>query len=168
MIILGIDPGSTRIGYGVLRGLSGQGEKKFDLVAYGTIEIKRNTTEILLLDISRKISGLIRTHKPAAVGIEKLYFSKNIKTGIEVAHARGVILAEIAKYHIPIYELNPSEIKLSVTGYGAADKKTVAKLTAQILGVAPLKGFDDASDAVATALTAAAHMRNAAYYPKTT
>jgi crossover junction endodeoxyribonuclease RuvC len=155
MVILGIDPGSTRIGYGIL-----QGEMKFDLVAYGTIEIPRSDTEKLLLAISQKIADLIRAHQPTAVGIEKLYFSKNVKTGIEVAHARGAILAEIAKHHIPVVELNPSEIKLSITGYGAADKKTVAKLTAQILGIAPLQGFDDASDAVATALTAAAHLRN--------
>jgi crossover junction endodeoxyribonuclease RuvC len=160
MVILGIDPGSTRIGYGILRSLAGQGEKKFELVAYGTIEVQRTSTEKLLLEISRKIADLLLTHKPTAVGIEKLYFSKNVKTGIEVAHARGAILSEIAKHRIPIYELNPSEIKLSVTGYGAADKKTVAKLAAQILGIGPLKGFDDASDAVATALTAAAHMRN--------
>jgi len=160
MIILGIDPGSTRIGYGVLRSLTGQSEKKFELVAYGTIKTKRDSLEKLLLDISQKIADLIRVHQPNAVGIEKLYFSKNVKTGIEVAHARGSILTEIAKHGIPVYELNPSEIKLSITGYGAADKKTVAKLVAQILGVAPLKGFDDASDAVATALTAAAHINS--------
>jgi crossover junction endodeoxyribonuclease RuvC len=83
MIILGIDPGSTRIGYGVIAG-----PRKLELIDYGTINNKREETSKLISNISVKISELIRKHQPDIVGIEKLYFSKNVKTGIEVALPR--------------------------------------------------------------------------------
>ena len=150
MIIIGIDPGSTRIGYGVIK--SG---RKLELIDYGVIEVKRKTADKMLLEISKGISNLIKKHNPSAVGIEKIYFSKNIKTGIEVAQARGAIILEIARNQIPIKEFSPSEIKLGVTNYGMADKKAVAKMTAKILGVESLSGFDDASDALAIAIMAA-------------
>lgn len=150
MIILGIDPGSTRIGYGVI-----SGPKKLKLIDYGTIDNKREEVGKLLSDISNEVSGLIKKHSPDLVGIEKIYFSKNVKTGIEVAQARGAIISEIAKAGIPIKEFSPSEIKLSVTNYGLADKKAVSKMTAKILGAEKISGFDDASDALAIAVTTA-------------
>jgi crossover junction endodeoxyribonuclease RuvC len=150
MIILGIDPGSTRIGYGVIAG-----PRKLELIDYGTINNKREETSKLISNISVKISELIRKHQPDIVGIEKLYFSKNVKTGIEVAQARGAIISEVAKAGIPLKEFGPSEIKLSVTNYGLADKKAVSKMAAKILGVEKISGFDDASDALAIAITTA-------------
>ncbi|MDO8430001.1 MAG: crossover junction endodeoxyribonuclease RuvC [bacterium] len=150
MIILGIDPGSTRVGYGVI-----SGDKNFSLVDYGVIEAKRKKADALILEISDKITDLIKTYKPDLASIEKIYFSKNVKTGIEVAQTRGAIILEIARHKIPIKEFSPSEIKLSVTGYGMTDKKGVAKLVAKILNIDSLTGFDDASDALAIALTAA-------------
>ncbi len=150
MIILGIDPGSTRIGYGII-----SGPRKLKLIEYGTINNKREETGRLIANISSAISELLRKHNPEMVGIEKLYFSKNVKTGIEVAQARGAIISEIAKAGIPIKEFNPSEVKLSVTNYGLADKKAVAKMTAKILGLEEISGFDDASDALAIAITTA-------------
>lgn len=149
-VIVGIDPGSTRIGYGVI-----EGGGKLKLLDYGTIEIESRLADKMLLEVSRKINELIKKYNPSVFGIEKIYFSKNIKTGIEVAQTRGAIILEIARNKIPIQEFSPSEIKLAVTNYGMADKKAVAKMSAKILGVEKLSGFDDASDAVATAITLA-------------
>lgn len=152
MIILGIDPGSTRIGFGII-----SGNKNLELIDYGVIEVKRKETALLLEEIAKKISALIKKYKPALAGIEKIYFAKNVKTGIEVAQARGAIILEISKYQIPIKEFSPSEVKISVTNYGLADKKAVSKMVSKILNIKKLKGFDDASDALAIAITTAMH-----------
>lgn len=154
MIILGIDPGSTRIGYGIIAG-----PQKLELLHYGVIELKRKEAPRLILDISNQISRLIKKYNPDLIGIEKLYFAKNVKTGIEVAQARGAILLEIAKSGIPIKEFGPSEVKLTVTNYGMADKKSVAKMVSKILRVEELPGLDDAIDGLAIAITAANHAR---------
>ena len=149
MITLGIDPGSIRVGYGII-----SGNKKLLLVDYGVIEAERKKSDALISEIAGKISELIKKYKPDLVGIEKIYFSKNVKTGIEVAQTRGAIILEVTKYKIPIVELSPSEVKLAVTGYGLSDKKGVAKMVAKILNTEKLVGFDDASDALAIAIAA--------------
>ena len=149
MKILGIDPGSIRVGYGII-----SGNKKLLLVDYGVIEAERKKSDALISEIAGKISELIKKYKPDLVGIEKIYFSKNVKTGIEVAQTRGAIILEVTKYKIPIVELSPSEVKLAVTGYGLSDKKGVAKMVAKILNTEKLVGFDDASDALAIAIAA--------------
>lgn len=160
MIILGIDPGSTRIGYGII-----STGKELSAVAYGVIEISRkkisaskhgshNELAQLLQQASSGLRDLITTYEPEKIGIEKLFFTKNVKTGIEVAQARGALINEMARYQIPIEEFTPSEIKLAVTGYGNADKKSVAKMTAKILHMDSIEGHDDASDALAVAIAA--------------
>ncbi|MDE2001200.1 MAG: crossover junction endodeoxyribonuclease RuvC [Patescibacteria group bacterium] len=161
MIILGIDPGSTRIGYGVI-----DAGRELRLIAYGVIEISRkkvrsdnpfgtsgNDLAGLLRKASTELAQLIATYHPEKAGIEKLYFAKNVKTGIEVAQARGVLIGELARHNLPIEEFTPSEIKSAVTGYGNADKKSVAKMVAKLLRIESVKGYDDASDALAVAIT---------------
>lgn len=152
-IILGIDPGSTRIGFGIID-LTG---KKMNLIDYGVIEIKRQESPQLILKAAQAIEKIIIKHKPTIVGIEKLYFMKNIKTGIEVAQTRGALILEAAKNNIAIKEFSPSEVKSCIAGYGLADKKAVSKMSAAILGLEKdsLKGCDDATDAVAIAITTA-------------
>jgi len=152
MTILGIDPGSTRIGFGVI-----SSNKNLELIDYGVIEVKRKDTADLIQEIADKLSLIIKKYKPDLAGIEKIYFSKNVKTGIEVAQARGAIILEISRYQIPIKEFSPSEIKIAVTNYGLADKKAVSKMVSKILNIEKLKGFDDASDALAIAITTAMH-----------
>lgn len=162
MIILGIDPGSTRIGYGIIKA-----NRELSLIAYGVIEVSRekspaslssrksgNELAQLLTKSSTALRELMDLYQPEKVGIEKLFFTKNVKTGIEVAQARGALINEIARYNIPIEEFTPSEIKLAVTGYGNSDKKSVAKMVYKILRTDPIKGHDDASDALAVAITA--------------
>lgn len=160
MIILGIDPGSTRIGYGII-----DAGRELSLINYGVLEINRkklsgsghgsrNELAQLLQEASAGLRELISTYQPEKIGIEKLFFTKNVSTGIEVAQARGAIINEMSHYQIPIEEFTPSEIKMAVTGYGNADKKSVAKIVAKILHIDSVKGYDDASDALAAAIAA--------------
>jgi crossover junction endodeoxyribonuclease RuvC len=157
MIIIGIDPGSTRIGYGIISedSVSGQG-KKLKLLDYGVIESKPNQEPCAVISENcKKLAEIIKKYKPEIAGIEKIFFAKNIKTGISVAQNRGALILELTKTNIKIREFSPSEIKSAITGYGMADKKAVSKMAGIILNVKEgLKGYDDASDAVAIAITA--------------
>jgi len=155
MIILGIDPGTTRIGFGVISETSEPGKGKvLKLVDYGIIEGKSNEElSKSICENCKNLSKIIKKYKPDIAGIEKIFFSKNVKTGIAVAQNRGALILELAKANIKIKELSPSEIKSLVTGYGMADKKAVSKMASTILGIKDgLKGYDDASDAVAIAI----------------
>ncbi|MDP3999456.1 MAG: crossover junction endodeoxyribonuclease RuvC [bacterium] len=152
MIILGIDPGSTRIGYGVIETAKG-----LSLIDCGIIGTDLKSPNDQLLENVQRLSSLMKKYRPAIVSIEKIYFSKNVKTGIAVAQTRGALIAEISRYKTPIKELGPSEIKLAVTGYGFADKKAVAKMVKLILKIKDdrLKGYDDLTDALAIAIAGA-------------
>ena len=155
MIILGIDPGTTRIGFGVISEESIPGEgKKLKLIDYGIIEGKsKEELSKAILENSKKLSEIIKKYKPDIAGIEKIFFSKNVKTGIAVAQNRGALILELVNNGVKVKELSPSEIKSLVTGYGMADKKAVSKMASTILELKEgLKGYDDASDAVAIAI----------------
>ena len=147
MIILGIDPGTTRIGYGLIEKKNG-----LRLITYGVIEPKGVSQVERLLTLSRELRKIIKKHKPTVAGIEKLYFSKNQKTALSVAEARGVITLVVAEEGIPVLEFGPNEIKSAVTGYGGSDKEAVRKIVALSLGVRTIEGMDDASDALAIAI----------------
>lgn len=169
MIILGLDPGTNRTGYGLIeknkrlsadsRGLSNKGrdpaavKRGLRLITYGVIEIKKSDYSRLKI-LGEKISAIIKKYKPDIAAVEKLYFSKNKKTALSVAEARGVIIFAASKAGIPILEFSPNEVKAAVAGYGKSDKKTVEKFTAITLGVPEIRGSDDASDALAIAIRA--------------
>ena len=149
-VALGIDPGTRRIGYGVIRG-----EKNKPLfVAAGILAITSTDDASALEETKKEIGALIKRYKPEVVGIERLYFAKNQKTAIAVAQARGVILLAARESGVPIREYTPNEVKLGVTGYGFADKKAVLKMVRLILGKHDLAVIDDASDALALAIMA--------------
>ncbi len=150
MRFLGIDPGATRIGYGLI-----EGTRDPKLVAYGVIEIEASGESNRLLELSLAFEKLLASAAPAVAGVERIFFSKNRKTGIAVAQARGVIIAKIAGQGIPIVEWHPSAVKLAVTNYGLADKQAVAKMVGKILGVSEFDGHDDATDALAIAIATA-------------
>ncbi|HDY73227.1 MAG TPA: crossover junction endodeoxyribonuclease RuvC [Candidatus Jorgensenbacteria bacterium] len=150
MVILGIDPGTTRIGYGVII-------KKNSQLFYqtnGVIETRGTHLE-KLISLSSQLSDLITKVKPELVGIETILFSVNKKTAISVAQARGVILHTVAVRGIPITEPSPSEVKLAVTGNGNATKEAVAKMVHHFLNDSSplLSTIDDAMDALAIAIT---------------
>lgn len=151
MIILGLDPGSTRTGYGLIK----SSNKELKLVKAGILKISSKDKSERLLELEKSLSFLVKKHRPQLAVVEKLFFVKNIKTGIEVAQARGVLTLILAKYKIPVLEFSPSEIKIAVSGYGLADKKAVAKMVKKILGAAEINQLDDATDALAAAITGA-------------
>jgi crossover junction endodeoxyribonuclease RuvC len=145
--ILGIDPGSSRIGFGLIE----KNGAKLSLIKTGVIEIPKNEAALKLAILADQLHALIKESQPDAIGIEKIFFSKNVKTGIEVAQARGVILY-IAHAAAAVYEFTPQEVKIATTNYGGADKKSVARMVAMALRVPPLSVLDDATDALAVAI----------------
>lgn len=155
MIILGIDPGTSRIGYGFIE-VNGPSLK---LLRHGVIEAKEKTFQEKLVNLISQLRNLLEEMTPDAAAIEKIFFAKNQKTAIDVAQARGAILSLFLQKNIPTAEFSPNEVKSQVTGYGLADKKGVAKMVKAILKVGELPGYDDASDALAIAITAANHRR---------
>ncbi len=154
MKILGIDPGMAIVGYGVI-----EVEKdNIQLIASGSIQTCKDCRdEERLLDIFNDLSTILEEYKPDCASIEKLYFFKNQKTIIPVAEARGVILAALQKFMIPIYEYTPMEVKQVLTGYGRASKKEVENMVKLALSTDTLPKLDDTVDAIAIAIC---HQRN--------
>ena len=150
MISLGIDPGTRRIGYGVIS----EEQKKPEFITAGILKITSSDDPSALVEAKREIDALIKKYKPAVMAIEKLYFAKNQKTALAVSQARGVILLAAREHNIPIREYSPNEVKMGVTGYGHADKAAVLKMVKLILGKQDFKVIDDASDALAVAIVA--------------
>ncbi len=148
MKIIGIDPGSARVGYGVIE------KKNNDLkfIRAGLLKISSKDKSERLLEMEKSFSQLLKKEKPDLVILEKLYFVKNMKTALEVAQSRGVLTLTIIKYKIPLLEYTPLEIKQGVTGYGLADKKSVAKMVAKILKIKKINKYDDVTDALAAAI----------------
>lgn len=149
MRILGIDPGVATIGFGL-------------------IDVQRNTQKLLrygvittpagiplsrrLHKISEDMAELVSLLKPDEAAVEELFFSKNITTGIAVAHGRGVLLLELERSGIPVYEYTPMQVKQSVVGYGKAEKRQVMLMTQRLLSMKEIPRPDDAADALAIAL----------------
>ena len=148
MRIIGIDPGSVRAGYGIIDfSLSAP-----SLVTADILDVKSSDKNLRLLDLERSFSRILDEFEPEIMGIEKLYFVKNVKTGMEVAQSRGVLILCALKRGIKIKEFTPLEVKSCLTGYGRADKKAVLKVVLQSLKIKEFKNHDDVSDALAIAL----------------
>lgn len=155
MKILGIDPGSTRVGYGLIKKDGG----KLIFLRAGLLKISAADRNKRLLDLEKSFAALLKKEKPDLVALEKLYFVKNQKTALEVGQSRGVLLLTILKNKLPFMEISPSEAKLSVSGDGHASKKAVAKMVGCLLSIDTSKMIDDATDGLALAISAAAKMR---------
>ena len=151
MIILGIDPGTTRIGYAVI---NKKDADNLDLLTCGCLEPKSKEQKGRLREISDFISDSILQYRPEILAIEKLFFTKNTKTAFDVSEARGVIINSANSLNLQIYDFTPPEIKLAITGYGKADKDQVRKMVCRILKLETAPKLDDISDALAIALTA--------------
>jgi len=150
-VILGIDPGSQRIGYGAIACFRG-GEATF--LDAGIMKISKKNRIAALGEIKTGLEALLKKHKPFLVAVERLFFSRNQKTGMEVAEARGVILLTVHQSGALIREYAPNEVKLGIAGYGLAHKDAVARMVRAFLKAPSLKLIDDASDALALALYA--------------
>lgn len=154
MKVLGIDPGTGRMGWAILEKIKG----KEKLIDCGCLETPAHTPlPVRLEKIHLFLTTLIAKHKPQAVSIEDLFFFKNQKTVMAVGAARGVIIlaCKQAKLNINLY--TPLQIKSSLTGYGQADKKQVQFMVKNILSLKKPPQPDDAADAVAAALTHFSH-----------
>lgn len=147
-IILGIDPGTNRIGYGVIKLIG----KKASYITSGLIDIKEKYAPDQLRRIYDEISALVVKYSPDIASVEKLFFANNKKTAMTVAEARGVILLALSKGNVKIIEITPNEVKRIVTGHGQADKRAILKMIGLILGLSDFKPIDDTSDAIAIAI----------------
>ena len=149
MVILGIDPGVATIGFGVLHSERG----KNTVIQYGVITTPPGIPlSNRLLQISRDMEQLITQFRPDEMAVEELFFTKNITTGISVAHGRGVILLAAEQQGIPVYEYTPMQVKQAVVGYGGAEKRQVMLMTQRLLGLKEIPRPDDAADALAIAV----------------
>ena len=150
MVILGIDPGIAIVGWGVLH----YDGFRFRPMAYGSIQTKAGQkTEERLRQVYDGLCGIIDKYKPDAMSIEELFWNTNQKTGIVVAEARGVILLTCNKLlGDEVYEYTPNQIKMTITGYGGAEKKQMQLMVQALLRLKAIPRPDDAADALAVAL----------------
>ena len=149
MIILGIDPGLTNTGYGLVSNIKGNSE----LIDYGIIApIKSDSTPQRLYTIFSDIEQLIGEYNPTIVSIEEVFYSKNFKSALMLGHARGAAIVAAAKYKIPVFEYSARKVKQSITGNGNADKTQVQYMIKQIFNLKLLPEPLDASDALGIAL----------------
>ena len=149
MVVLGIDPGYATVGYGVIDHRANQSR----LVAYGAVTTDPG------LPLARRLSEiyddvitLIQTYKPDSACVEELFFNTNVKTAIQVGHARGVILLACQKCNLEPFEYTPLQVKQAVVGYGRAEKRQVMEMVRVMLKLDTIPRPDDAADALAIAI----------------
>jgi crossover junction endodeoxyribonuclease RuvC len=149
VVILGIDPGYAIVGWGAVR----YERARFTPMAFGAITTPAG------MEFSRRLERIyedtrviLATHKPDAMAVEKLYFTNNKTTGIDVAQARGVILLAVRQAGVPLYEYTPMQVKSAVTGYGKAEKPQVMEMTRRLLRLERVPKPDDTADALAVAI----------------
>lgn len=148
MIILGIDPGTTSIGYALL-----QTKGQLRLLDAGLVKIRSSGKTDRLKELYIELGVLIERWKPRVAAIEKIFFAKNAKTAIEVSEARGATLLTTLLAGLKVFEYTPLEIKMAVTGDGRADKNQIKKMVELTLHDAKFpKAQDDVFDAIAAAI----------------
>jgi crossover junction endodeoxyribonuclease RuvC len=149
VIILGVDPGTAALGYGVIDRTGG----RLRAIDHGCLVTSPDLSlPERLLAIHALLSDLIELHEPAIVAVERLFFSRNAQTAIAVGQARGVVLLAAAQHGRPVREATPSEVKSAVAGYGAADKGQVQRMVQLVCSMPSLPTPDDAADALAVAI----------------
>ena len=150
MIVLGIDPGLATLGYGVIE-KDARGNVR--ALACGVVTTpKQESMPVRLAMLEDGINAVLDKYNPDEIAMEELFFSKNITTGIAVAHARGVALLTCVKRCGKLYEYTPMQIKQALTGYGKADKKQMQAVVTSLLKLSSVPKPDDAADALAIAL----------------
>ena len=149
MIVLGIDPGFARLGYGIVD----YSNNKYKVIEYGTISTEAGEPlEERLKKINSDLNEIISKYKIEAASIEELFFNTNTKTAIHVAEARGVILYTLASAGIKIFEYTPLQVKQALVGYGRADKHQVMDMVKRTLKLEKMPKLDDTTDALALAI----------------
>lgn len=157
MLILGIDPGTARIGVGLIE----YKDKKASVKCYDCLTTSKGESAAARLnDLFGQLTKFIKKHKPAIVAVEELFFFKNLTTAIKVSQARGVILLAAAQKKLPVYEYTPLQVKQALTGYGRAEKKQIQQMVKVILNLKEIPQSDDAADALAVAICCAHSLKN--------
>jgi len=150
-LALGIDPGTATTGYGLVR-LMPDGE--LIAVSFGVISTPKDATPSARLEmLYSDLRKILKQHKPDTSAVEKLFFARNVTTGIAVGQARGVVLLALEQAGIEIFEYTPKEVKNAVTGYGSAEKRQVQEMVRALLQLDSIPKPDDAADALAVAIT---------------
>ncbi len=150
MRIIGIDPGTGILGFGVIEVI----DKKMKIIDAGVVTTPAHTPiDVRLEDIFDSLTEVISETKPDVMSIEKLFFSQNVTTAMSVSQARGVAMLAGRKGGMPIFEYTPLQIKQTVTGYGKADKKQVQEMVKIQLNLKKVPEPDDCADALAAAIT---------------
>jgi crossover junction endodeoxyribonuclease RuvC len=155
MRVLSIDPGYDRLGVAVIENDTGK-----DTLVFSTclISDRDDTPGERLLSLGTALSLLLSQHNPDCVAIETLFFSKNTKTALGVAEARGMLLYLAASAHKPVYEFSPNTVKLATTGYGKSDKTAVVAMVKRLVQNVPTTALDDEYDAIAIGVTCLAEV----------
>ena len=157
MRIIGIDPGTGILGFGVIDFIKG----KVSLVDAGVIRTPvKEDAAVRLETIYDELSQIIKETKPDHISVEKLFFAQNVTTAMTVSQARGVVLLCAQQSKLEIYEYTPLQIKQAMTGYGRADKNQIQEMVRVILGLKVTPKPDDAADALAAAITHSMSLKN--------
>lgn len=150
MLVLGIDPGTAICGYGFVESLNGNRLKAHEYGAITTSSKARMQDR--LLKLYDELDMIIKKYKPDAMGVEQLFFNRNVTTAIPVGQARGVVLLAAAKNNLELIERTPLQVKQSVTGYGKADKEQMIYMVTKLLNLPKPPHPDDVADALAVAI----------------
>lgn len=157
MIILGIDPGTAALGYGVVSG----DKDNLKMVSFGCITTESKQAMPLRLHlIYKEVKKVIEKFKPDFLAVEEIFFAKNSKTALKVGQARGVILLLGAECRVPVIDYTPLQVKQTITTYGRADKEQVQKMVQLLLKLKEIPEPDDAADALAIAICHLFHSKN--------
>jgi crossover junction endodeoxyribonuclease RuvC len=149
MRVLGIDPGTGIVGFGVVEFVGNQGK----MIDAGVVRTRpHQPLDERLVEIYQSIEQIIKQNKPEVMIIEKLFFAQNVTTAISVSHARGVIMLAGKQKDLKIVEITPLQIKHSLTGYGRATKHQIQEMVKTMLNLSEVPKPDDCADALAAAL----------------
>ncbi|NPA30651.1 MAG: crossover junction endodeoxyribonuclease RuvC [Chloroflexi bacterium] len=161
--ILGLDPGTAITGYGIVEP---RGDGAYRAVAYGALRTAaQQPLPRRLLSLYDQLRQVVAEYQPQAVAVEKLFVQRNLRSALSVGQARGVLLLVAAQEGLPVAEYTPTEVKLALTGYGAADKQQMQRMVQLLLGLTERPRPDDVADALAVALCHGQHMAWTAHFP---
>jgi crossover junction endodeoxyribonuclease RuvC len=156
--VLGVDPGLGTVGWAVLEA---DGRESYRVWGYGVIETPRGRPLAeRVLFLGRALREIVEREHPLLAAVEDLFIAKNSRTAASVGHGRGAILLTLAELGLPIHEYNPRQVKMALTGYGAADKSQMQNMVQRLLRLKSIPKPDDAADALAIALC---HINSASY-----
>ena len=158
MIIVGIDPGTSRTGFAVVKYIKGEAS----IIEFGCWDLTEFDGLTRLDKIFKNLDKLLKQYKPNLLGIEELFFFKNAKTVMKISEARGVVLLATKRNKIKILELTPLQVKQYMTGYGRAEKKQIQQLVKSYFNLDKIPKPDDAADALAICIASICHIEKKA------